>query len=128
MILKPPIEKEWLVWRSKDLNAFHLNSLMLQVYTVLFQPLQFRLRIQFLMWMPFRFMLGGIIIHIIDKVMIPSNDNLMLVGKCIKKGNESVEFPSITILGEVASVDEDVCLWKFADVQVLVEVVGVAHC
>ena len=77
--------------------------------------------------MPLRLMLSGVVVHIINEVMITSDDYLMLVWQGIQECDKSVEFTSVAVLGEVASVDEDISFWELADVEIFVEVVGVAH-
>lgn len=72
-------------------------------------------------------MLQLVVLVVESKVVIASNDDLMLVRQLFKKNNKAIYLSPIAILSEVTCVDKYICLGELLNVYLVVRIVGVAH-
>ena len=127
MVLEGPVVKERLVWRTKDLNALDYSRLMIEVGTDLLEFLNFVFAVHLLVLVPFGLVFSFVVLPIQHEIVVASYHYLVLVREAFKKIPEAIHLPTIGVLREIASMNEDVSWWQAVDVDTIVTIVGVRH-
>mgnify|MGYP006928749201 FL=1 len=83
--------------------------------------------VHLLVLVPFGLVFSFVVLPIQHEIVVASYHYLVLVREAFKKIPEAIDLPTIGVLREIASMNEDVSWWQAVDVDTIVTIVGVRH-